>query len=536
MSTTPVQFTAPPGLTLTLELYADGSDTLANSPADSCTEAANRDGFYTASVTEALAGEYLAVVKVGGTALLHGWATMADTTTPVILRSERVNTQTAVAAAIAAADLPTDDDIATRLLVNPAIKLANSSTLLSRVYAAVRNVGDTQAIDFPWPVDGATVSGTVSINNATATSITGAFSQLADRTGTYWYRLAYNSADRPTGAGSAVYQLTDGSNTRTLALRMDGVLAEDIAALNDISTSEMQTAAAAAITAANLLTADDLTVTSYSVERPISDESPIVFPWPVDSATVTGARSINQGEPASVSGAITQLNDVGSEYRYQLAYNAADRPSTAGQSVTYTFTDGTNTRYVTLRVSVAEAAGLTDEQAERLRLASIRGVAPRNMGTLQAGATAGTITLAVEDSGDFQVGELIQIGEEVMFVTGGQGGQLAVTRGQAGTTASSHDSGAVIYSVAASSSASETRAGDVEIPILIKTPGEVPVSGVAVWFTSDADGLNVVEGTLYTDINGYVRPFLTDGDTYYLWATQDGKQTIRGQQFTAQAS
>ena len=57
MASTPVEFKAPTGLTLTLSLYAFGSDTLANSGgADTCTERTNAKGIYTATVTEAISG------------------------------------------------------------------------------------------------------------------------------------------------------------------------------------------------------------------------------------------------------------------------------------------------------------------------------------------------------------------------------------------------------------------------------------------------------------------------------------------------
>ena len=57
MASTPVEFKAPSGLTLTLSLYALGSDTLANSGgADTCTERSNAKGIYTATVTEAISG------------------------------------------------------------------------------------------------------------------------------------------------------------------------------------------------------------------------------------------------------------------------------------------------------------------------------------------------------------------------------------------------------------------------------------------------------------------------------------------------
>ena len=46
MANTPVELRAPTALSLTLELYPYGSDTLANSGADTLTEQTNRKGLY----------------------------------------------------------------------------------------------------------------------------------------------------------------------------------------------------------------------------------------------------------------------------------------------------------------------------------------------------------------------------------------------------------------------------------------------------------------------------------------------------------
>lgn len=80
MATTPVEFRAPTGLTLTLELYAYGSDTIGNTGGDSATEATNRKGLYSASVTEALAGWYTAHVKSGSTVIAVYDVFMVDDT------------------------------------------------------------------------------------------------------------------------------------------------------------------------------------------------------------------------------------------------------------------------------------------------------------------------------------------------------------------------------------------------------------------------------------------------------------------------
>jgi hypothetical protein len=80
MATTPVEFRAPSGLTLTLELFAYGSDTVANTGGDSATEETNREGVYQASVTEALSGWYTAHILSGSTTLAVYDVYMVDDT------------------------------------------------------------------------------------------------------------------------------------------------------------------------------------------------------------------------------------------------------------------------------------------------------------------------------------------------------------------------------------------------------------------------------------------------------------------------
>lgn len=81
MASTPVEFKAPSGLTLTLSLYAFGSDTLANSGgADACTERTNAKGIYTATVTEAVAGWCDAKILSGSNLVAAYVVNMADDT------------------------------------------------------------------------------------------------------------------------------------------------------------------------------------------------------------------------------------------------------------------------------------------------------------------------------------------------------------------------------------------------------------------------------------------------------------------------
>ena len=81
MASTTVHIQLETGKTgLTLELYPDGSDTVANSPADAVLEETNRLGLYTATVTEALEGIYYAKVMHSHSLRATGWIKMYDDT------------------------------------------------------------------------------------------------------------------------------------------------------------------------------------------------------------------------------------------------------------------------------------------------------------------------------------------------------------------------------------------------------------------------------------------------------------------------
>lgn len=61
-----------------------------------------------------------------------------------------------------------------------------------------------------------------------------------------------------------------------------------------------------------------------------------------------------------------------------------------------------------------------------------------------------------------------------------------------------------------------------------------PVSDADVWITTDAEGTNLIAGTVQTDGNGKFRFLLDHGAQYYLWMQKDGVAPILGQLFTAQ--
>ncbi len=62
--------------------------------------------------------------------------------------------------------------------------------------------------------------------------------------------------------------------------------------------------------------------------------------------------------------------------------------------------------------------------------------------------------------------------------------------------------------------------GAVEHTVTVKVGG-VPLSGVDVWFTTDAAGMNVVAGTVVTDATGKAKVMLDPG-SYYQWVQLAG--------------
>lgn len=72
MATQTVEFVAPTGLTLTTELFSAGSDTLVQA-ASATTEQTNRKGLYRATFTDAAAGLYKLIARVGSTPVATWW-------------------------------------------------------------------------------------------------------------------------------------------------------------------------------------------------------------------------------------------------------------------------------------------------------------------------------------------------------------------------------------------------------------------------------------------------------------------------------
>jgi hypothetical protein len=106
------------------------------------------------------------------------------------------------------------------------------------------------------------------------------------------------------------------------------------------------------------------------VTRPVGDDTPITFSFPVASATLTGTRRINNaGSTTALSGARSFLRSDGTQHLYSLAYNSADRPAAEGV-VKYEFTDGTYTRSIVLQAVTAELDSAFGTQIDNIENAS----------------------------------------------------------------------------------------------------------------------------------------------------------------------
>jgi hypothetical protein len=93
------------------------------------------------------------------------------------------------------------------------------TTLGSDSTTVERSVSDTNAITFSWPVSGASITGTASLNNGSYGAVAGAIAFLRTETGRHYYTLAYNVADRPAAEGQVRYKFIDGTYTGYVVLR-----------------------------------------------------------------------------------------------------------------------------------------------------------------------------------------------------------------------------------------------------------------------------------------------------------------------------
>lgn len=200
MATQTIEFRSPPTQTTTAKLFAIGSDTQVASV--TATEATNRKGTYAAAYTDVAAGEYELIAFVGAVPVARWFVTLTLTTATFQARDK-----------VGAVEL--DSATATQIdTIEAAL-----TTLGSDSTTVERSVSDTNAITFSWPVSGATITGTASLNNGSYGAVAGAIAFLRTETGRHYYTLAYNVADRTAAEGQVRYKFVDGTYTGYVVLR-----------------------------------------------------------------------------------------------------------------------------------------------------------------------------------------------------------------------------------------------------------------------------------------------------------------------------
>ena len=146
----------------------------------------------------------------GGLALGHPATTNVRSGTVYGSTSEYTGTLLVPNPAYVSAGVGTDNTVGTL------ITYLNNPTIVSR------STNDANPITFSWPVSGATITGTVSLNTANYVNVTGAISYSRTEGSKYYYKIAHNSADRTSAEGTARYAFTDGTYTRYATLRITG--------------------------------------------------------------------------------------------------------------------------------------------------------------------------------------------------------------------------------------------------------------------------------------------------------------------------
>jgi hypothetical protein len=203
MTTQTAVLAAPTGLTLTAKLFTLAAPDTVAFTADSVTERTNAKGQYVSSFGEAsaISGDHTLILFSGTRPVAIGYRTFAGT-------DAEVATETPPTVELDSATATQIDTIEAALTT-----LGSDSTTVER------SVSDTNAITFSWPVSGATITGTASLNNGSYGAVAGAIAFLRTETGRHYYTLAYNVADRPAAEGQVRYKFVDGTYTGYVVLR-----------------------------------------------------------------------------------------------------------------------------------------------------------------------------------------------------------------------------------------------------------------------------------------------------------------------------
>jgi hypothetical protein len=184
---------------------------------------------------------------------------------------------------------------------------------------------------------GLTITATLSKSGGAANAIAPTYTEIG--LGVYW--VAPLAAHRDTLGRQAFLFAATGA---VIAPRFEKVVAvnDQVASFgaNTVAPDNAGIAANGVAIAALSNTIFD----SYNVvHRQVGNETPVIFDWNSDDATITATRSINGGSFGNISGSITFLYTKNGQHFYQLSYHVSDRPNGTG-NVLYQLDDGLNTR------------------------------------------------------------------------------------------------------------------------------------------------------------------------------------------------
>lgn len=132
MANTILNIQLPSGLSgLLVTLYPDGSDTQGNTP-DVLTEASNRLGLYSATITEALSGKHYVKVMDGSSLLASGWVELQDDTNTYHVQDDYPQTTTGGGAGTGARTVTITVDDGTNPLENALVRLTEGASTFTR--------------------------------------------------------------------------------------------------------------------------------------------------------------------------------------------------------------------------------------------------------------------------------------------------------------------------------------------------------------------------------------------------------------------
>lgn len=195
------------GSSLTSATLRNVADDTLVATADTVNEVTADSGLYAAifgEVSVIAAGEYRLRAVVGGKPI-NRYVTLTGANNEVAeARSER----------LAVLDSATQTQIDEIQDTVDSLGTVTSTTV-------ERSVSDTNAITFSWPVSGATITGTRSLNNGIYAAIEGAIAFLRTETGKHYYTLAFDADDRPAVEGQVRYKFVDGTYTRYVVVRVE---------------------------------------------------------------------------------------------------------------------------------------------------------------------------------------------------------------------------------------------------------------------------------------------------------------------------